>query len=345
MTTASVGRLVCIDQGIRKMSEDLAKLIPPLPPLPQLIERLETSIDTGGSVLQESLPPGPEYEVLDEPAASVTLVRVVRQPLGLGNQAGSHGNGPLALVPFLGDRLQAVVRFEVWGATNRDVDLAIDDLHRALLVLKERMRTMGFLALDVADTSVARFIPEVGAWCKSTSYGVVYEFLYPDPDAAGGLIARIEAEIAGLGQESMVVSNGMVLWSVHSAPPLEVHGGEPFTVRDLLLVYHWPQGSTSGPVVIEAQFQRDGGSASAYRKEYVNFDNFLGAFAPPVDKLKQKLKLGGEGFVVVHYLNSSDGIPFPLTLRGNDQFLRIRYGDQNAQPLPEGALVYLRVLR
>ncbi len=340
----SAERLACVDQGILRMREMLTLLVPPIRPLADLIPALEKLSGKDLGVPQEPLSPSPAYQLLTDPCSGLSLVRVERQPVGLGHQVGSHGSGPTALVPLLGDRLQAVVRFEVWGAKNRDVDLAIDDLHRVLLVLKEGMRALGFLSLDVADTSLARYTPEVGAWCKSTSYEVVYEFLYPDPDAAGGLIARIEAEINGLAKESMVVSHGMVLWSEHSAPPLEIHGGAPCTIRDLVLVYHWPEGSASGPVVIEAQFQRDGISAFTYYKEYVNFDEFLGAFAPPVDKLK--MRLGEKDFMVVQLSTnrSLDGIQFPLTLRGREQFLQIRHGDQNAQPLPAGALVYLRVL-
>ncbi len=341
---ASAERLACVDQGILRMREILTLLVPQSRPLAKLIRDLE---ELSGKVLgvpQEPLSPSPTYQLLPEPSSGLSLVRVERQPVGLGHQVGGHGSGPTALVPMLGDRLQAVVRFEVWGATNRDVDLAIDDLHRVLLVLKECMRALGFLSLDVADTTVARYIPEVGAWCKSTSYGVVYEFLYPDPDAAGGLIARIETEIIGPVRESMAVSHGTVLWSEHSVPPLEVRGGEPCCLRDLVLVYHWPDGSASGPVVVEARFQGEGGSASSYSKEYVNFDEFRGAFASPVDSLK--LSLAGEDFTVVQLSANQalDGIPFPLTLRGKEQFLRIRHGDQNAQPFPAGALAYLSVL-
>jgi hypothetical protein len=213
--TGSANNLVAdIDHGIQELRRILRVFLPPIPSLIEVRQRLsgETANEEEPSENDSSLP-----------AANVSLVRVEEKPVGLGNQPGGNGNGngsrALVAVPMKGDRLKATARFQVWGTTLQSVDDTIDELHQLLLVAKGELHKYGFLSLATEATPVAEYVAALDAWYKTTTYNILYEFLYPDPDTAGGLIAQIKVTVAGDLLESTEIAQDMKCWYYNQPPP------------------------------------------------------------------------------------------------------------------------------
>lgn len=163
------------------------------------------------------------------PEPNVSLERVRERVVGLGNHAGDEPTGTLGTRTLRGGRLDARVRFQLWGLTSSDVDGAVQTLHTTLLDDTETLRAAGFLRMAAAETTLSEPVPSAGGWRKTTSYDVLYEYRYVDSDDASSLIARIPVTVDpeqsdGPGRERATISDDLVRWDDEQANPLVVRG-------------------------------------------------------------------------------------------------------------------------
>ena len=187
------------------------------------------------------------------PEPNVTLERVAERLVGLGNHVGTDPVGPVGTRTLRGGRLDARVRFQLWGATAGDVDDSVLTLQSDLLDDREALRAVGFVKLAAADTSLAERVDSVGGWRKSTSYDVLYEFQYVDGDDADSLIVRIPVTLdteqaGGPGGERQTLTDEMVRWDQEAAPALVVSG--PLTVARLSALVFAPGPPLGGTVTV-----------------------------------------------------------------------------------------------
>ncbi|MGH3983740.1 MAG: hypothetical protein ACRDST_13915 [Pseudonocardiaceae bacterium] len=188
------------------------------------------------------------------PRPNVTLERVGERLVGLGNHRGSDRESPLGPQTLRGGRLDARVRFQLWGTSAPIVDAAVLALHSDLFTDRDQLRLVGFLKLSIAATTLAEFIDTVGGWRKATSFDVLYEYQYSDTDDADSLIARIvvttDPEQAGSpARETDIVADDMVRWDNETAATLVVAG--PATVHRISALAYLPGPALGGTVTLQ----------------------------------------------------------------------------------------------
>lgn len=187
---------------------------------PVMTEIVDRMLQVLGERLPEQAAPLPP---------NATLERVSEKAIGLGNHAGAEVADTLGQRTVRGGRLDARVRFQLWGATPEDVDTAMQTLHTTMLNDREALRQEGFLKLTAADTTLAGQEPSLPGWRKATSYDVLFEYSYIDGDDALGLIVNVpvttDLESApSPGREVETLTDEMARWDQEAAPPLEVGG-------------------------------------------------------------------------------------------------------------------------
>lgn len=194
------------------------------------------------------------------PEPNVTLERVTEKLAGLGNQTGTEP-AALGTRTLRGGRLDARVRFQLWGGTAPAVDSAVVVLHSDLLDDREQLRTAGFLRFNAAETTLAEEFETVGGWRKTTSFDVLYEYRYVDSDDADSLIARIQVttdpeQPASPAREQETITDELVRWDDEAAPELVVTG--PTTIHRISALVFEPGPAIGGTVTI----RRTDGSAT-----------------------------------------------------------------------------------
>lgn len=212
------------------------------------------------------------------PDPNVTLERVGERLVGLGNQRGSEPTTSLGTRTLRGGRLEARARFQLWGATAPDVDTAVLTLHTDLLDDREELRQEGFLRLSAADTTLAEHVDSADAWRKATSFDVLYEYAYPDPDDADSLISRIlvttDPETVGShGREQSTLSDHVVRWDEDLAEPLDLGG--PLTVHRISALVHELGPAVGGTVTVLRSVHESPGPIAVH----ADLDAFLDAVA------------------------------------------------------------------
>jgi hypothetical protein len=166
------------------------------------------------------------------PAHNVTLESVRERTAGLGSFRGDEPAGPLGTRTLRGARLDAQVRFQVWGTGPSDVDAALLAVQTAVLDDADELRAEGFLRLVASGATLAEEETSVPAWRKTGTFDVLYEYTFVDDDDAASLIARIpvgaSVDTAPATTESETVTGAMVRWDEEGAPALAVHGPGTF---------------------------------------------------------------------------------------------------------------------
>ncbi len=190
------------------------------------------------------------------PDPNFSFTRIQEKPTGLGNRIGQEQLSHFAFA-LKGNRLEAGVRFQLWGDTPAAVDQTIDTLHSELLAAKESLRAKGFLRITADQSSVSEHVSSLSAWRGTAVYHILYEFYYVDSDGADSLIARIPIDIAtDLDDESTVVTDEMVRWDELTAPDLSVRGR--FTIGRLSLLAYVPGDTPTNMITLTRTF--DGAS-------------------------------------------------------------------------------------
>jgi hypothetical protein len=275
--------------------------------------------------LKSRLPdPGPA----PVPAPAVAIVRLTERPVGLGNRRGNEGRGPAPLVALKGCRLEATARFHLWADDLGAVDGSVLALQQELLVDREELRAAGFLRLEAAGATSAERIADPAAWRRTADYDLLYEHRYADTEGAGGLIARVPVDLDG---GTTVVTDRLVRWDQHGAPPLEVRrrGRGEITLRMLYAVAFLPSGFDGAPVTLESL---SGGLP--HRRDFTSLRELLDAFTAE----RGEIELDGNSYRTGR-LTFAD----PVILRRGDELFRLSYGDQSFGAGSE-AVVYLRTL-
>ncbi len=114
-------------------------------------------IDDMLSMLTHFLPPPP----LGVPAPGVSIVSLAQTGIGLGNWRGNEVIGTFGAVALKGGRLDAVVRFELWGNGPGAVDSDMTGLQARLLAARDMLRASGFLLVNSVDTPITEPFPSI----------------------------------------------------------------------------------------------------------------------------------------------------------------------------------------
>lgn len=201
------------------------------------------------AVLQDRIPPQPPIP----PDPGVTLERFTEKLVGLGNQRGTEQTPVLGTRTLRGGRLDARVRFQLWGDAPEVVDEAIRTVHVNLLDDREELRGLGFLRLSAVDTTIAEHVAVLSRWRKTTSFDVLYEYQYVDTDDADSLISQIpittDPERADSpAREQQTVVDELVRWDSEAAPELVVTG--PARVHRITALVFVPGPPLGGTVTL-----------------------------------------------------------------------------------------------
>ena len=218
--------------------------------------------------LREFLPPmGASFP------PTVSLVSAQEKQVGLGQwrQLDVSSHFP---VSKKGVQVAATTRFQLWDASPDAVEAAVAGLTHAVLDGREQLRTDGFLELKLKNVSIVDK-PDTATWRQTADFDVVYEFHFTDSDMAGGLIARIPAELR-TGYGAMLISGDLAVWHFQSAQALVSNGGRG-AVTGLSSLESLPGAAPADPVTIRRTFEGAAGQPDAP----ASFADFLTAVLGP----------------------------------------------------------------
>jgi hypothetical protein len=218
------------------------------------------------------------------PAPAVSVANLTQRSVGIGGLVGLDVRDGWQVGELKAIRLDALVRYDVWGDDPATAAQAATDINARLLGARDTLRTNGVLKLDLASVDAADFAASLSAWRVGAQYRVLYEFPYKDTGGAESLISRIpigvepEDPTDGLG-ETTVVTDDLVRWDKLLTPPLVVRG--PASVGALLVL---ATGSApAGTVTVT----RTSGDATALPATFTSFDTFLDNTAGPHPQLEE----------------------------------------------------------
>lgn len=200
------------------------------------------------------------------PDHGVSLLSVSERPTSIGNHIGVERRQGFAVAEIKGVRLEAVVRFTVWGDEIEFINTNLDRLHSVILAGQTGLRMRGFLRME-AQTSTLELVDVLGGWAGRADYKLLYEHPYADSSAAQSLIARIpihaDPEVPNSPDRETTSAYGpFVRWDDLTAPALIVRG--PKQISGLSALHFQPSlslpptgsvtllrtfdGATGGPV-------------------------------------------------------------------------------------------------
>lgn len=279
------------------------------------------------------------------PAPSVTVVSMTERALAVGNRRGTERRGSFAVVELRGGRLEAVVRFQLWGSDPVALDAEAEALHGRLLAARDELWAAGILRMVAEETSPAEHISSLNAWRKTTDYGLLYEFHYSDTDGAESLITRIPIEVDSEYAESTVVTDEMVRWDNQAAPTLEMRGGvrRVFRVGALSILAFLPEGWDGNAVTLSASV-----GGVAHERTFASVRGFRDAFdLEQVGGQLRTVELGGNPYLAGRMVFPNADFPDPIVLKGGEDIFRISYADERflSENTSEiDSVVYLQVL-
>lgn len=158
------------------------------------------------------------------PPANVLLASVTERTVGLGGRVGTDLRGPFTVAELKGLRVDAVVRFELWGHTPTEVGTIVEELINRLLGDREALRSEGFLQIELKNTGLSENIFAEDAWRQIVEFNALFEFPYLDTDDAASLISRIPIDIDSEFNESTTVVDEMARWDNEASLALELRG-------------------------------------------------------------------------------------------------------------------------
>lgn len=184
------------------------------------------------------------------PAPAMAVTSLDERQVGLGRRTGTVRHDGFTAVELKGVRLDALVRFTVWGTATEPAEQAASDLGVRLLAARDALRAGGVLRLALQQRDAALETPGVG-WSVVQTYRVLFESEYADADDAVGLIARIPIRFegeqeGGADTETTEVTDALVRWDRTGAPPLVALA--PGTVAGLSALHYWSAAAPAGAV-------------------------------------------------------------------------------------------------
>jgi hypothetical protein len=212
------------------------------------------------------------------PAPSVAVVQVSDRTVGLGHLRGTDRAGPFAAIELRGGRIDAVVRFRVFGADPGATDDAMLALQGRLLGARDDLWDAGFLTMQGTAGSLAA--QEQGAWARTADYTVLFEYELAPTAGAESLIAtipiRADQEVAGsLAGETTTVTDAITRWDDIDAPVLVLRGMQ--TVDAFASAAYVPGVAPTGAV----RLRRTHDGASGAPNSYPTLAAFLAAVSDP----------------------------------------------------------------
>jgi hypothetical protein len=325
---------------------------------PSIAQVLTNMLDALRVYLPAAAPPLPD--------PGISVVNVKERSVGIGNWRGIEQRGAIGEIALKGGRLDAVARFQLWGASVGDVDSMVDTLHSDLLDNATSLWNDGFLRLDLNDSAPAEFIGgTTNAWRRTSEVKVLYEYHYQDLDGAESLIARIPIytdpeEADSPERETTIVSDELVRWDNLQAGQLVVSATArtPVRVFGLASLAYRP-AAWSGNTVTLARLQRtntdpptaypsladflsavsDGAAPDRHAQVvFSSLDDFLAAF----DSAGDPIELGDwdEDGVMDSYEPGVIRFDSPITLHNSNDTLSVTYQDS---AFDTQAVVYLRI--
>jgi hypothetical protein len=185
-----------------------------------------------------------------EPTPSTQVVSCAERGVGIGGIRGIDRSAGFPSVALKGLRLDALVRFRLWGA---DLQAAEDAVVRLQDTVAAAPRDPRLPAMNVADLTdpISATIPAGTFWSSHVDYRVLFEHRFADADDAGGLIATIPVD--GLA-ERFTVRDAMARWDDQAAPDLRVTaGGGLNQVGAVEVLFTLQDGWTGPPVTLETR--------------------------------------------------------------------------------------------
>jgi hypothetical protein len=269
------------------------------------------------------------------PKSSVSIVSLAKRPAAIGNRLGVADLGSFSELEIKGCRLDAVVRFYLWGDGPEYVDAEMEKLQGRILGAVDCLRADGFLNITQMNSSSSEQVASMASWRKYADFRVLYEFKYPDVDGALSLISQIPISVDG---HITVVSHNMVRWDNQSAPPLQFHGlsGRLPHIRSVSMIAFLPSEWNGLEVTVSATIK-----GSKHECNFANLRDFCNTFNLERDNGNLKRTVLGENDYLIGRLDFPNScFPFPLIFQGNDDSFCISYA---ASSLDSSAVVYFRL--
>jgi len=298
---------------------------------------IESLLDTLKRPDLALLPPAPP----GVPASGVSLVSAEEKAVGVGARIANENRGPLSVFALKGQRLDALVRFQLWAATPAEVEQLSELLQLRVQSQREALRNLGFLRLRVENTTATEHVAALNAWRQSVNYRTLYEFQFRDHDGAESLLARIPIDFIGEFNESTTVTDDMVRWDKAEAPALEVRrrGRRMSRVNSLVIFAFLPAGFDGDAVTISVSI---GGVAR--QKSFASLRAFREAFDLEAETPARPFaKLGGNEYRVGVMAFPNADFPDPISFASGQDVMQVSYA---AQSLPSGnpGVIYLRAM-
>jgi hypothetical protein len=304
-------------------------------------------------VLQPFVP----QQLMNLPKPSLSLVRTDIRGAGIGNYVGMSTDGSVATVEQHAIRVQAVVRFSLWGADPFAVDQAVTELNASVFAKRDYLQSHGLLKLTFDGTAPAEEMTGLGAWRRNADYDVLYEFAYADTGGASSLIVGIPVDETAPVQQWTILGD-VTRWDNHQTPLLSVRG--PAAIVEIAALAFFPDASQepAGPVRIARTFDgalasADSGTLAAFivqttastpaRNVYVELPTLsalLANFTPDGSPLD--LGDGNNDGIPDRYIPTRLDLPSPIVLPTIADRLELSY---QQPPFDRIAVVYIRASR
>jgi hypothetical protein len=296
------------------------------------------------------------------PDAAISVAGVSERSVGLGGLRGLEFRDRFQVAELKAVRLDALVRYDLWGGSPLAATQAASTINAGLLGARDTLRGQGVLKLSLEGVEPPDFAAPLNAWRVAARYRVLYEFPYQDAGGAESLIATVpidfEPEAAGAPHEETVVTDELARWDDDGAPPLVVRGR--FGVGGLLVLSWFSAAAPTGAVSVTRTFEGAAGPPDAF----ASLDAFLDAVSGPDPASRHAMvnfatlvdflaAVGGAGVPVALgdwdedgvtdlYVPRSRAVLPPLRLATAAERLEIAYGDP---ALDQPGVVYLRATR
>jgi hypothetical protein len=296
------------------------------------------------------------------PDAAISVASLSERSVGLGGLRGLEFREQFQVAELKAIRLEALIRYDLWGDSPGAATQAAADVGTSLLGARASLGTQGVLKLGLERVDAPDFASTLNAWRVAALYRILFEFPYEDAGGAESLIARIPIDLPpeepGGAAEETVVTDELARWDDNSAPALFVRG--PIGIGSLDALSWFSAAAPTGTVSVTRTFDGASGAPAAFGDLDAFFDAVSGlaptathasiAFATLVDFLAA---LGAAGVGVMIGDWDQDGVPDlyaprsravvpPLQLATAADRFEVVYG---GAALDQPAIVYLRATR
>lgn len=249
--------------------------------------------------------PGPLGGTLPDP--SVIAFSLKERSVGIGGRRGEDLRAGFDVVALKGNRLEAIVRFQLWSNRLPDVEQAIQDLNSKLLSSRDQLRAAGFLEFSLETVAASENVPTIG-FRDAVEYRVLYEHQFEDNDGADSLLAKVPVLINSVYNQAFTVSDHMARWDNQNADGLSVRG--PLTLAGLTAIVFLKAPLPSHAVTL-TRTSDDAAGAPAAEPDLPTFLSNIGGATP--SSVNAKVSFASVADFIAAFKVSGD----PVTLGAN----------------------------